>query len=73
MGEGQNLGTGGPEKSILTMVMHMYNLAFTAGRQRGYAAAIAVTLFIMVLIFSLIIFKLMTRSERLTGKAVPRS
>ena len=73
MGEGQNLGTGGPEKSILTMVMHMYNLAFTASRQRGYAAAIAVTLFIMVLIFSLIIFKLMTRSERLTGKAVPRS
>jgi len=54
------------------MVMHMYNLAFTAGRQRGYAAAIAVTLFVMVLIFSLIIFKLMTRREEMAGRVLPR-
>ena len=72
IGEGQNLGIGGPEKSILTMVMHMYNLAFTAGRQRGYAAAIAVILFVMVLIFSLIIFKLMTRREEMAGRVLPR-
>ncbi len=63
MGEGQNLGGGGPQKAILTMVMHLYNMAFTGGRQRGYAAAIAVALFIMVLIFSLIIFRAMTRDR----------
>ena len=37
MGEGQNLGGGGPKKAILTMVMHLYNQAFSGGRQRGYA------------------------------------
>jgi multiple sugar transport system permease protein len=63
MGEGQNLGVGGPKKSILTMVIHLYNMAFTGARQRGYAAAIAFALFIIVLIFSLIIFRAMTRSS----------
>lgn len=69
MGEGQNLGVGGPKKAILTMVMHLYNMAFTGGRQRGYAAAIAITLFIMVLILSLIIFKVMNR-RRDTGNEI---
>jgi multiple sugar transport system permease protein len=50
-------------KSILTMVMHLYNTAFTGGRQRGYGAAIAFALFIMVLIFSLIIFRVMFRGR----------
>lgn len=63
MGEGQNLGGGGPMKSILTMVMHLYNTAFTGGRQRGYGAAIAFALFIIVLIFSLIIFRVMYRER----------
>lgn len=63
MGEGQNLGVGGPQNSILTMVMHLYKMAFTGGRQRGYAAAIAFTLFIIILIFSIIIFRLMTRRD----------
>lgn len=63
MGEGQNLGVGGPGNSILTMVMHLYKMAFTGGRQRGYAAAIAFTLFIIILIFSIIIFRLMTRRD----------
>ena len=70
MGEGQNLGGGGPQKAILTMVMHMYNQAFSGGRQRGYAAAIAFTLFVMVLIFSLIIFRAMARGTRDTEKDI---
>lgn len=58
-------------KSILTMVMHLYNMAFTGGRQRGYAAAIAFALFAMVLIFSLIIFRAMAaRGGRDTEKEI---
>lgn len=63
IGEGQNLGTGGPLNSILTMVMHLYKMAFTGGRQRGYAAAVAFAIFFIVLICSAIIFKLMSREE----------
>jgi len=63
IGEGQNLGTGGPLKSILTMVMYLYNMAFTGGRQRGYAAAIAFAIFFIVIICSVIIFRLMSREE----------
>jgi len=70
MGEGQDLGGGGPVKSILTMVMHLYNMAFTGGRQRGYAAAIAFALFIMVLVFSLIIFRTVARGGRDTEKEI---
>ncbi len=67
IGEGQNLGTGGPQRAVLTMVMHLYNMAFTGGRQRGYAAAVAVALFIMVFIFSVIIFKAMAGRELKDG------
>lgn len=67
IGEGQNLGTGGPQRAILTMVMHLYNMAFSGGRQRGYAAAIAVALFVMVLIFSVLIFRAMTARESREG------
>jgi multiple sugar transport system permease protein len=63
IGEGQNLGTGGPLKSVLTMVMYLYNMAFTGGRQRGYAAAIAFAIFFIVIVCSVIIFKLMSREE----------
>lgn len=70
MGEGQNLGTGGPQNSILTMVMYLYRIAFTGALQRGYASAIAVILFIMILIFSIIIFRLMTRRDTEGRRAV---
>lgn len=63
MGEGQNLGTGGPNNSILTMVMWLYKMGFTGGRQRGYAAAIAIVIFLIVLVFSVIIFRVMTRRD----------
>ncbi len=70
IGEGQNLGTGGPLYSILTMVMHLYRMGFTGGRQRGYAAAVAFAIFFIVLIFSIIIFRSMTRKEVESEKAV---
>jgi len=70
IGEGQNLGTGGPLYSILTMVMHLYRMGFTGGRQRGYAAAIAFGIFFIVIIFSIIIFRSMTRRDIESQKAV---
>lgn len=70
MGEGQDLGEGGPLKSIMTMVMWLYRNAFMGGRQRGYAAAIAFALFIMILILSIIIFRLMTMRETEGRRAI---
>lgn len=49
-------GRGGPDNSILTMVLYLYNQAFK-NFNLGYAAAIAYVLFIMILILSALIFK----------------
>lgn len=70
IGEGQNLGTGGPLYSTLTMVMHLYKMGFTGGRQRGYAAAVAFAIFFIVIIFSIIIFRSMTRSDVESQKGI---
>lgn len=63
MGEDVRVGTGGPQNSILTIVMYIYRLAFAGARQKGYAATVAIILFIMILIFSLLIFKVMSRGR----------
>ncbi|WP_218915136.1 carbohydrate ABC transporter permease [Caldanaerobius polysaccharolyticus] len=53
-------GMGSPEKSILTMVMYLYNTAFK-NYNYGYGAAVAYALFLMILVFSIIVFKIITR------------
>ena len=63
IGEGVTLGTGEPQKVLLTMVMYLYNTAFKYGN-RGYAAAIAYGLFFIILVFSIIIFVFMQRREK---------
>jgi cellobiose transport system permease protein len=55
-------GAGAPEKSTLTMVMYLYISAFK-NNNYGYGATIAYSLFILILIFSLISLKLTHRKE----------
>lgn len=54
---GQNVPIGGPERSVLTIVLNFYDTAF----QRfdfGYGTAIAFALFIIIFIFSTVSLKL---------------
>jgi multiple sugar transport system permease protein len=56
-------GRGEPDGSILTMVLYLYNQAFK-NFNVGYASAIAYALFIMILIFSIISFKLINAPKK---------
>lgn len=51
-------GTGEPQKSLLTMVMYLYNTAFI-NRNYSYGATISYGLFVIIMIFSLMFFKVM--------------
>jgi len=55
-------GRGGPDNSILTMVLYLYNQAFK-NFNLGYAAALAYALFIIILILSAVLFKLFDSKE----------
>lgn len=56
-------GNGSPEGSLMTMVYYLYNKAFKY-YDVGYAAAVAYGLFIIILVFALIIYRSMFRSEK---------
>lgn len=51
--------TGGAQGSLTTMVMYMYNIAFT-NLDYGYGAAISYGLFVIIIIFSIIFMKYTT-------------
>nr|WP_243272567.1 sugar ABC transporter permease [Coprococcus comes] len=50
---------GGTKASLLTMVMYMYNIAFT-NLDYGYGAAISYGLFVIIIVFSIIFMKYTT-------------
>ncbi len=50
-------GRGGPDNALTTMVLYLYNQAFK-NFNLGYASALAYALFIMILVFSAISFKI---------------
>jgi len=54
-------GTGRPGNTTLTMVMYLYNTAFQ-NLNYGYGAAIGYGLFMLILIFSIITFKVINRN-----------
>lgn len=60
VGTGQS---GGPGQTALTMVWKFYNDAFNLDSRLGYGSAIAYTLFVIIIGFSLIGFKLTNRKE----------
>lgn len=49
-------GLGGPDGSLVTMVLYLYNQAFKYNNV-GYAAAVAYGLFAIILVFSVIVYK----------------
>ncbi len=55
-------GRGAPDNSLLTMVLYLYNQAFK-NFNLGYAAALAYALFIIILILSAGLFKLLGNKE----------
>lgn len=55
IGNGQ---TGGPGNTVLTTVWKFYNDAFNMDSRLGYGSAIAYSLFVFIIIFSMIGFKL---------------
>jgi len=53
--KGPVIEIGGPQKSLLTMAVYMYTTAFNYNN-RGYGAAVAWALFLIIVIFSILIF-----------------
>ncbi|WNF38527.1 sugar ABC transporter permease [Bacillaceae bacterium IKA-2] len=55
-------GMGSPQGSLNTMVLYLYNQAFRFNNY-GYAAAVAYGLFLITVLFSIVIFKVMYRNS----------
>lgn len=58
-----NPNSGGPGQAGLTMMLYFYHQAFDAN-DYGYAAAIVWALFLLILLFAVINWRLVARSER---------
>jgi len=56
-------GLGEPNKSILTMVMYLYNTSFRYSNY-GYGSAVAYALFLIILVFSTLAFRNIQRKSR---------
>jgi multiple sugar transport system permease protein len=54
-------GTGGPLNSTLSLVLYVYQKAFGGAYQMGYASAMTVVLFVLILAVTLIQLRLLTR------------
>lgn len=54
-------GTGGPLNSTLSLVLYIYQKAFGGAYQMGYASAMTVVLFVLILAVTLIQLRLLTR------------
>jgi len=59
-------GRGAPDNAITTMVLYLYNQAFK-NFNIGYAAAVAYTLFFMILFFSALSFRMMSGKTKEKG------
>jgi multiple sugar transport system permease protein len=54
-------GTGGPLNSTLSLVLYVYQKAFGGAYQMGYASAMTVVLFVLILIVTLVQLRLLSR------------
>ncbi len=61
LGNGQ---TGGPGYTALTMVWKFYNDSFNLDSRLGYGASIAYTLFVVIMLFTIVGFKISGRGNR---------
>jgi cellobiose transport system permease protein len=53
---------GGPGRSVLTVVWHFYDVTFTSSRF-GYGSAVAFLLFVIIVLFSLVSYKLANKED----------
>ena len=51
-------GDGEPQKSLMTMVLYLYNMAFK-NNDYPYGATISYGLFVIILLFSILFFKVL--------------
>lgn len=56
--------TGGPGNTALTVVWKFYNDAFNLDSKLGYGSAIAYSLFVIIMLFSIVGFKITGRGEK---------
>ena len=61
LGNGQ---TGGPGYTALTTVWKFYNDSFNLDSRLGYGASIAYTLFVVIMLFTIVGFKISGRGNR---------
>ena len=54
-------GTGGPLNSTLSLVLYVYQKAFGGAYQMGYASAMTVVLFVLILLITLIQLRVLSR------------
>jgi multiple sugar transport system permease protein len=54
-------GTGGPLNSTLSLVLYVYQKAFGGAYQMGYASAMTVVLFALILVVTVVQLRLLTR------------
>ena len=59
--------TGGPENAGETIVLYLYNQAFIKN-QFGYGSAVAWALFVLIVLFSIINWRLLTGNDNPTGR-----
>lgn len=54
---------GGPDRAVLTVVWHFYDVTF-AGSRFGYGSAVAFSLFLLIFLFTMFGYKLLNRGEK---------
>ncbi|MFW6337813.1 MAG: carbohydrate ABC transporter permease [Alkalispirochaetaceae bacterium] len=60
-------GRGAPDNALTTMVLYLYNQAFSYFNI-GYGSAVAYALFVMILVFSIIAFKVINFERKPAGR-----
>ena len=59
----QNSTIGGPERSCMTAIMYFYDQTFKSSTKLGYGAAVSYGLFIIIMVVSLIVSKVIDKKE----------
>ncbi len=59
----QNSVMGGPERSCMTAIMYFYDQTFKSSTRLGYGAAVSYGLFLIIVVVSLIVSKIIDKKE----------
>ena len=57
------LTDGGPNHTTETLVTYVYNRAFDSGNRMGYATAISEVLFLIIMVLTLVQYRIMKKTE----------